>query len=163
MDTFSIEGFPQASQQIQTVLFYEEAYLIMLVGLCRDTVPRSKKYLESLVSLIDVVFQLLEKNWSSENAMVVRKKTSAGIVGDQGQESDEDEEPQLMSSERLFSLKRFEYQFAFESVIDTYCALLEHYENLSEETLGYIVNMFNRICGTDQCDKESLLYQVLFE
>lgn len=43
-------------------------------------------------------------------------------------------------------------------MIETYCALLQHFETLDEQSLSHIVKMFGRISSTHECDKESLFY-----
>lgn len=75
-----MDEFKQASLQIQTRLFYEESNLVLLVSLCKDPYPRCKKYMESVVNLIEYMFQLLHSNWGSDNGLVVRRKAKS-ILG----------------------------------------------------------------------------------
>jgi hypothetical protein len=162
MDGFSVEGIKQASLQIQSQIFYEEAYLEMMVSILRDTQPRSRKFLECAINVAETIFQLLESNWNSEEGMMIRKKKALKIAAEGVQDSDDEvsDTPIQGSHERIFSLSKFEYHFANESIIDTYCDLLRDYESLSEQTLENIVKMFNRISDTHRCNKEALFYNV---
>jgi hypothetical protein len=162
MDGFSVDGIKQASLQIQSQIFYEEAYLEMMVSILRDTQPRSRKFLECAVNVAETIFGLLEANWNSEEGMVVRKKKALNVSADGVQDSDDEgSDTQVQRShERIFSLSKFEYHFANESIIDTYCDLLRDYEFLSEQTVNNIVRMFNRISDTHRCNKEALFYNV---
>jgi hypothetical protein len=163
LDQFTVDGIKRASLQIQSKFFYEEAYLEMMVSILRDTQPRSRKFLECAVNLVDILFQLLETNWNAEDGMMVRKKDALKVSGTSVPDSDNDDDYESYarpSNERVFTLSRFEAHFAYESIIDTYCDLLRDFEFLSENTLKSIVRMFNRIIDTKNCNKEALFYNV---
>jgi hypothetical protein len=109
------------------------------------------------------LFTLLEANWGDEKGIVTRKKKK---VVETGVDSESDAEPEaqtnkkISNNERVLTTDRFEKQFGYESVIDTYCRLLVNFENISNETLNQIIVMFNRIMDPEKCDKEPLFYEV---
>lgn len=168
MDECAEESVRQASLQVQSQFFYEESNINMLASLTKDSKPRSKRYMECLVDTVSRVIGLIDSNWNSETGGIVTRKfrkgkATAGIINFilDGAESDEETEIVVKSShERTLSLTRFLNNFAFESVITTYCSLLSHFEHLEEDTIKHITKMFGYISDTHFCDKEALFFQV---
>ncbi|KAJ2991828.1 Topoisomerase 1-associated factor 1 [Globomyces sp. JEL0801] len=157
MDASTDEEVRQASLQIQSQLFYEETNLQLIVSLSKQDNPRSKRYMECLVNVIDIIFGLLEANWNTGSGFVTRRKTKANTVAEED-EDEEDYEHLHVSHERVFAVAKFEQYFGYDSVIDTYCTLLKYYKSLDVSTLKQITKMFQRISHTEKCDKESLFY-----
>ncbi|KAJ3274817.1 Topoisomerase 1-associated factor 1 [Terramyces sp. JEL0728] len=149
------------SVQLLSNLFYEQGNIHLLVGLTRDSAPRGQKYLQVLAETIHTIFELLKNNFN--NGIVIRRKVDKPADGD-GDSDNENHYQQ--SSERVMSVSQFEnvnssncQLFAYESVIATYTSLLVHFEYLSDKYIQYILEMFECISNTHQCDKEALLYQ----
>jgi hypothetical protein len=109
MSQSNIEVLNEASLQIQSKAFYEEANLNLLVQLTKERKPRSLIFMKTVIGTIELLFQILEGNWKREGGIVVQKK-----INGNGSESDEEAElsaQRKQRQERLISVDRLESVF----------------------------------------------------
>ncbi|KAF9576908.1 Topoisomerase 1-associated factor 1 [Mortierella alpina] len=80
---------------------------------------------------------------------------------DNAQEDDDDEMndiPTHTLKEHQFVFQDFERRFATESVVNTYCAFLENFEELDETQLHYAASLFHRIAVN--CKNVAVFYKL---
>ncbi|KAG0229624.1 Topoisomerase 1-associated factor 1 [Actinomortierella wolfii] len=173
------EDYRDAADIVQYNLYYEESSLDLIVSMARSYHGQSKQYLGTLVKTVHLLLRMLETFSRSKNFVTVRKKRKEkekkkknnaktrsedqqgmeeavrqmSIAGDDNESDDEDgddHEPKITFQEHHLVFRQFERKFARESVVKTYCAYLEYYQELDEKALHYIATMFHRIAVNAQ-------------
>ncbi|KAI9344804.1 timeless protein-domain-containing protein [Zopfochytrium polystomum] len=167
----SDEEIRDLGENVLRNIFYEEWIVESLVALCRTYKSQSIRYLEVLVETTHILLKTLQ-SYSKEKSFVVgRKKRQAkkakkvqtqtpdeepGLREDDS--SDENEKPVETTVEREFRFEKIEMDFAYESVVRTYCDLLSRFETIEPKYVHYITVMLHRICVKSKM--ESLCYKV---
>lgn len=150
MDGCIDEGMRQASLAVQSKFFYESAHIQGVVSLARDSKPRYWRFLVSVSECIYSMGDLMKTNFGEKGVAVTNNRKGAN-------EGSDDDEGQLY--ERIYTIDSFFRQCAYESVIDTYCYLVAHFEHLTESTVKHITQMFDIISRTDAgCNLAPLFY-----
>ncbi|KAJ3058225.1 Topoisomerase 1-associated factor 1, partial [Podochytrium sp. JEL0797] len=175
------EEFQDASNNIQNNLYYE-AFIIEAIGhLCKTFKEQSFSYLKNLVETVHIFFKMLEKFSKSNAFMVVRRKkrqqkraansTSTKTLTSEETTAVQDDVPdpadtfeedavsiKRQTVEHEFQFSKIEMDFAYETVVTTYCALLDGYRDLEPKFLHYATTMLWRVFV--KCKMEPLLYRL---
>lgn len=101
MDMCVDQGMRQASLQVQSQFFYEEAHFTLIVGLLKDSKPRSLLFIETMLDVVSNMKGLMQANFSESGGIVTRRVKVGGGVA----ESDEEEDRGYQ--ERIYTLERF--------------------------------------------------------
>ncbi|CAG8701121.1 10329_t:CDS:10 [Cetraspora pellucida] len=168
MKRFDDKPIRYKAECILNQIYYEEDNLRMMMLLVKEYKDQSFGYLQSLIATIHVLLERLES--CSETTIVIEEisRTESGTsfrMEEEDPNTDdnyEDIEYDKKNREDFKShKKRFEdYQESFvnESVISTYCSLLEYYERIDSESFYHITTAFHRIIV--RCSAEAIFFKL---
>ncbi|KAF9412291.1 Topoisomerase 1-associated factor 1, partial [Podila epigama] len=126
----------------------------------KRAVPKKKK-------AIQAVDGNREEGQEGTDGAIDSQLSLGGEANEQLQEQDrdeddeddtEDEQPTHTMREHTFLFSEYERRFATESVVRTYCTLLEDYAELNEGELHWVASMFHRIAVN--CHNLSVFYKL---
>ncbi|KAG0259026.1 Topoisomerase 1-associated factor 1 [Actinomortierella ambigua] len=173
------QDYRDAADIVQYNLYYEESSLDLLVSMARSYHNQSKRYLGTLIKTIHLLLRMLEAFSRSKGYVTIRRKRmqkkkkddakrregqqgveeavrQMSIAGDEGEENDEendddnDGQPRVSFQEHHLVFREFERKFSRETVVKTYCAYLDNFQELDEKALHYVAAMFHRIAVNTQ-------------
>ncbi|KAI8884300.1 timeless-domain-containing protein [Backusella circina FSU 941] len=151
------EEYREVAEYIQSSLYYEQFTFDLIVDLIKCYKNQPYEYLKIVVLLVHQLLKLLEQFLETKKVIFVRKRRALqkkkrdrerqGNDMEEGEEDEEEEDRQnkLEYKEHEFSFKSFENKFISSKVVETYCVLLECYQELPSEYIHYITSMFHRI------------------
>ncbi|KAJ3183557.1 Topoisomerase 1-associated factor 1 [Gaertneriomyces sp. JEL0708] len=172
MNTSLDEQYRDASENIQSNMYYEHSSVETIISLLRTYTKRNLplSYLKSLVETVHLLMKMLQE-YSTEKSVIFTRKRKGGSTKRKPNEGEttgdathpsEDEEDAIKKpayTERSIVFSDIEHAFAYESIVDAYMHLLKHYKTLEDATIYYITVMLHRIFV--KCKGESpLLYKL---
>lgn len=120
------------------------------------------RLLEAAVEANHFMMKALERYSKERTVIVQRARKKKAHPKNDGHESDEDyeseDELQNTYKELIFEFESFQMEYAFESVVNSYITLLEHYRQLPSRQLHYISHMLHRIFV--KCKMPSLFFKL---
>ncbi|CAG8749769.1 32765_t:CDS:10, partial [Racocetra persica] len=162
MKRFDDKPIRYKAEYIINQIYQENDYLRMMMLLVKEFKDQSFGYLQSLIATIHVLLERLES--CSETTFVIEEGSRtrprmSSKMEEEGPNTDDDyEEIEYVKKKRenliahRGAFKDYQESFVNESIISTYCSLLEYYERIDSESFYHITTAFHRIivrCSTD--------------
>ncbi|CAG8740206.1 28771_t:CDS:10, partial [Dentiscutata erythropus] len=161
MKRFDDKQIRYKAEYMLNKIYYEEYNLRMMLSLAKDFKDQSFGYLQSLIATIHVLFERLEScsetTFEIQEVSRTKQRTSFEMEIDDANDYYEDVIEYVKvnrEDSKAHKLVFEEYQMglANESIISTYCSLLEYYERIDSECFYHITTAFHRIiirCSAD--------------
>ncbi|RIB28055.1 timeless protein [Gigaspora rosea] len=162
MKRFDDKQMRYKAEYILDKIYYEKDYLKMMLSLAKEFKDQSFGYLQSLIATIHILFERLEScsETTFEILEVSRTKQRSHSEMEEGPCADDRYEDVIEyvkvnrenSKEHKLVFEEFQMGLVNESIISTYCSLLEYYERIDSESLYHITTAFHRIiirCSAD--------------
>ncbi|KAJ3024199.1 Topoisomerase 1-associated factor 1 [Thoreauomyces humboldtii] len=156
------EDFRDASEHMQSNMYYEHSTIEIAVGLARDFKRQTHiSHLKAVIEVIHVLLKMLEEYSTKKNVVFRRKKAHArkkkkptvdsaettrdGDESDHGDLEEDAMAPAAAVKEVALTFNKIVARFASDSIVSTYCLLLRHYQELESRYIYYIASMFHRL------------------
>ncbi|CAN6643414.1 topoisomerase 1-associated factor 1 [Trichomonascus vanleenenianus] len=138
-ETFGSEQ-QEIADSMKSRLFYEEAYLDLLVQLTKKAYRHTFTYLKLTVELTHVAIKMLQGFSQEHTALFVKSRRRRTTKAHKNADEEEydinpEEESRQVTSERKFEFARFQNKYYNVHTIKTYVTYLKTYKELTNEEI----------------------------